>query len=80
MRRAVAYAQAVDEARRMDLTTATSQQLRTDIRQSYPFHPGIRDLYARFRENGGFQQTRALIRIMRTIVAELWQSGGAEHK
>lgn len=77
---AVAYAQAVDEARRMDLTTATSQQLRADIQQSYPFHPGIRDLYARFRENGGFQQTRALIRIMRTIVAELWQSGGAEQR
>lgn len=75
----IAYAQAVDEARRMDLTTATSQQLRTDIKQSYPFHPGIRDLYARFRENAGFQQTRALIRIMRAIVAELWQ-GSEVHR
>lgn len=76
----VAYAQAVDEARRMDLTTVASQQLRTDIRQSYPFHPGIRDLYARFRENPGFQQTRALIRIMRAIIAELWQGNDAHQR
>ena len=34
--------------------------------------PAIRDLYARFRENPGFQQTRALIRLMRIIVAGLW--------
>jgi Protein of unknown function (DUF499)/Chitobiase/beta-hexosaminidase C-terminal domain len=77
---AVAYAQVIDEARRMDLTTAAPQQVRSDIRQSYPFHPGIRDLYARFRENVGFQQTRALIRIMRTIVADLWQNGAARQQ
>ncbi|MDO9228967.1 MAG: hypothetical protein Q7U03_05305, partial [Syntrophales bacterium] len=39
--------------------------------------PAIRDLYARFKENRGFQQTRALIRIMRLIVSHLWSSGAA---
>ena len=75
-----AYAQALDDARRMDQTTASPQQLRAEIRTSYPFHPGIRDLYARFRENAGFQQTRALIRIMRIIVADLWNSGAARER
>jgi hypothetical protein len=72
-----AYAAAVDEARKMDLTTASPQHLRAEVVNAYPFHPGIRDLYARFKENPGFQQTRALIRIMRIIVADMWQVGAA---
>jgi hypothetical protein len=75
-----AYAHAVDDARRMDLTTASGPQLRAEILSSYPFHPGIRDLYARFRENPGYQQTRALIRIMRAVVSRLWQSDLARRR
>lgn len=73
-----AYAAAVNDARLLDLTTASPQTLRSEILDTYPFHPGIRDLFARFRENPGFQQTRALIRIMRIVVAQLWQSGAAK--
>ena len=75
-----AYREAVDEAKRMDLTTASPEHVRTEIIRSYPFHPGIRDLFARFRENPGFQQTRALIRIMRIVVADLWDSGAARDR
>lgn len=67
-----AYGQALRQARAMDITTASPEQFAADIESSYPFHPAIRDLYARFRENQGFQQTRALIRMMRIIVADLW--------
>lgn len=42
------------------------------LAESYPFHFAIRDLYARFRENPGFQQTRGLIRLMRVIVSRLY--------
>ena len=75
-----AYRQAVDEAKRMDLTTAPPDAMRRDVLDAYPFHPGIRDLFARFRENSGFQQTRALIRIMRCVAARLWESGDARHQ
>ena len=75
-----AYRQAVDEAKRMDLTTASPDAVRRDVVDAYPFHPGIRDLFARFRENTGFQQTRALIRIMRCVAARLWESGEAKHQ
>ena len=34
--------------------------------------PAIRDLYARFRENPGFQQTRGLIRLTRIVVSSLY--------
>ncbi|MDD4092621.1 MAG: DUF499 domain-containing protein [Smithellaceae bacterium] len=71
------YGAAVDNARKMGLSEVSPDQLKTDIRNAYPFHPAIRDLYARFKENRGFQQTRALIRIMRLIVSRLWNSGAA---
>jgi hypothetical protein len=73
-----AYGEAANQAKVMDITTASPDQLKTDIRSAYPFHPAIRDLYARFKENRGFQQTRALIRIMRTIVSDLWNVGKAK--
>lgn len=72
-----AYATAVAEAHEIDLTTVSSRQTRADVKSTYPFHPAIRDLFARFKENPNFQQTRALIRIMRGVVADLWGPGGA---
>ena len=72
------YAQAVKLAKLMDITTASPEQFAVDIEHAYPFHPAIRDLYARFKENQGFQQTRALIRIMRMVVSRLWNSGKAD--
>ncbi|MBI4028162.1 MAG: DUF499 domain-containing protein [Verrucomicrobia bacterium] len=67
-----AYADAVKAAKQMDITSASPEETARQIRESYPFHPGIRDLYARFRENPGFQQTRGLIRLMRTVVARMY--------
>jgi len=75
---AQAYANAVREAKQMDITNASAEQFATQLRDSYPFHFSIKDLYARFRENPGFQQTRGLIRFMRTVVARLWESKKAE--
>ncbi len=77
---AAAYASELERAKLMDITAASPPQLRADIAAAYPFHPAIRDLYARFRENPGFQQTRALIRIMRLAAAGLWESGAAERQ
>lgn len=73
-----AYANEIEQARLMDITTASAQQVRADIVAAYPFHPAIRDLYARFKENPAFQQTRALMRIMRLAVADLWNSDEAK--
>ena len=67
-----AYAKAVREARQMDVTNASPEQFAAQVAESYPFHPAIRDLYGRFRENQGFQQTRGLIRLMRIVVSRIW--------
>jgi hypothetical protein len=66
------YAQAVRDAKQMDITQASPEKFAQQILESYPFHPAIKDLYARFRENPGFQQTRGLIRLMRTVVSRLY--------
>lgn len=66
------YAQAIRDAKQMDVTNASPEQFARQVAVSYPFHPAIRDLYARFRENQGFQQTRGLIRLMRIVVSRIW--------
>lgn len=69
---AIAYKDEVAKAKQMGLTNISPDQLCTGIKDSYPFHPSIRDLYARFKENSGFQQTRGLIRLMRQIIAGIY--------
>lgn len=75
-----AYSQSVKDARDMDLTNANPGDTRSALLESYPFHFSLRDLYARFRENPGFQQTRALIKLMRVITARMWDSKAAENR
>lgn len=72
------YAKAVRAAKQMAITSESPEEFSQRILSSYPFHPGIRDLYARFRENPGFQQTRGLIRLMRIITSHLWKKGIAD--
>lgn len=67
------YKQAVLEAKQMGYTNLSPEQIFIGIKDSYPFHPSIRDLYARFKENPGFQQTRGLIRLMRIIISQLYR-------
>jgi predicted AAA+ superfamily ATPase len=66
------YAQAVRDAKQMDITGASPEKFDQTIKESYPFHFAIRDLYARFRENPGFQQTCGLIRLMRVVTSRLF--------
>lgn len=75
---AAGYAKAIRQAKQMSITTESPEEFAGRVTASYPFHPGIRDLYARFRENAGFQQTRALIRLMRIVASRMWKSDSAK--
>jgi hypothetical protein len=77
---AVAYAESVKKAKQMELTAATPESFASEIRNSYPFHFSLRDLYGRFKENPNFQQTRGFLRMMRSITANLWESKRAESR
>lgn len=74
---ALAYSKALKDAKQMDVTNVSPEKFAVQIRESYPFHPSIKDLYARFKENPGFQQTRGLIKLMRILVSRMWDSGRA---
>jgi hypothetical protein len=72
-----AYAKSVKEAKEMDVTNESPDSYVAQLVESYPFHFSMRDLYARFKENPGFQQTRGLIRLLRTVVANLYDTDRA---
>jgi len=55
---ALSYRAKVEEAKNLGFTTYNPDKIFTGIKEAYPFHPSIRELYERFRENQNFQQTR----------------------
>jgi hypothetical protein len=71
---AAAYRDALREANKMGLTTTSPESLHARIVDSYPFHPDLRELVGKFKENEGFQQTRGVIRLMQMVVSDLWNS------
>ena len=73
---AEAYGKSLKDAGQMNLTSLSPEKFSQQIVDDYPFHPGIKDLYIRFRQNRNFQQTRDLIRLMRKIVYSLYAEGG----
>jgi len=48
------------------------QQIREEILASYPFHFSTKHLIGTFNDNPGFQKTRDVIRLMATVVREIW--------
>ncbi|MBN8209372.1 DUF499 domain-containing protein [Bacillus sp. NTK071] len=74
------YKEAVKESKQMSHTNYSPEQIFTGIKDSYPFHPSIKDLFARFKENQGFQQTRGFIRLTRIMVKHLYQGNESRAK
>ncbi|MFC7410247.1 DUF499 domain-containing protein [Hydrogenophaga atypica] len=74
---AEAYREALREAVQMGLTATSPETLFTRVLDAYPFHPDLRELVGKFKENEGFQQTRGVIRLMQMVVSNLWNSGKA---
>jgi hypothetical protein len=73
---AQAYVAALQKAKRVDTIPTTPETFVERIRETYPFHPSIRDIVARFSENRGYQKTRALIRLLRLAVRGALASEG----
>lgn len=76
---AAAYRDALRDAAKMQLTTTAPESLYARVVDSYPFHPDLRELVGKFKENDGFQQTRGVIRLMQMVVSHLWNSGKSAH-
>lgn len=73
---ATEYKNAVNKAKKMNYTGIDANSIFNGICQVYPFHPCIKDLFARFKENNNFQQTRGFIRLTRLMVRSLFANEG----
>jgi len=71
---AKAYSEALGQAEKTGLTTTKPETLYARFLDSYPFHPDLRELVGKFKENEGFQQTRGVIRLMQMVVSDIWKS------
>jgi len=67
------YKASLAEAKQMGLTNFDPNTLYSEITANYPFHPSFIDLYNRFKENEGFQQTRGVIRLVRSMLRDIYE-------
>ncbi len=74
------FKKSLEIAKKLQLTNDSPERLFSKLQTSYPFHPSVKELYERFKENSGFQQTRGIIRLMRAIIADLWENHSIEDK
>ncbi len=74
-----AYAEAYKTAVQQAAIPPLFEGWAAQIADTYPFHPGMQDLFARFRENPGFQQTRETLRLARRMVAAVWEDTTRSH-
>jgi predicted AAA+ superfamily ATPase len=60
---------------RMELPAYAAQSdYKEKIRKSYPFHPELIDVFRiRWASNHAFQRTRGVLRLLASIVADVWQ-------
>ena len=70
------YAAALQTAIQQGAVPNSYDRWAADVTASYPFPPGLHELFARFRENKDFQQTREMLRLAQRMVAGAW-SGNA---
>lgn len=71
------YAKELETAKQAGINILAPHSIKEEIKKSYPFHPCIKELYARFSQNQNFQQTRGVIRLMKKIVADLFNTNKA---
>lgn len=68
-----AYANAISEAEKAKSIGKSAEQIAAEIHASYPFHPGLKDVIAMFKENESFRQTRGLMRFVSRILKSVWE-------
>jgi len=57
---------------------ATRMEYRDRLRKSYPFHPELIDMFRiRWASHHDFQRTRGVLRLLASIVADLWKRQGS---
>lgn len=71
---AQSFSKAVENAQRSKTidNQKTPEQIELEITQTYPFHPQMKHIFALFKENKDFQQTRGLMELTSRLVKSVW--------
>ncbi|MFZ1101288.1 MAG: DUF499 domain-containing protein [Hyphomicrobiaceae bacterium] len=71
------YASALRTAIQQGIVPESYERWAQEVAAAYPFHPGLHELFARFRENEDFQQTRGTLRLAQRMVSGAWAGKAA---
>ena len=68
------YAKCIEQAQKSRTIDQqkTPEQLAMEVEQTYPFHPQMKNLFALFKENKEFQQTRGLMELASRLLNSVW--------
>jgi hypothetical protein len=71
---AESFGKAVEQAQKSKTidTQKTPEQITLEVSQTYPFHPQMKHLFALFKENKEFQQTRGLMELASRLLKSVW--------
>ncbi len=68
------FARATESAQRSKTieNQKTPEQIALEVTQTYPFHPQMKHIFALFKENKEFQQTRGLMELTSRLIKSVW--------
>jgi hypothetical protein len=68
------YAKCIEQAQKSRTIDQqkTPEQIAMEVEQTYPFHPQMKHLFALFKENKEFQQTRGLMELASRLLNSVW--------
>lgn len=66
------FGAAISEAQRGRSIGMPQEQIAEGVRNSYPFHPSIKDVIALFKNNESFRQTRGLMQFVAGMIRSVW--------
>lgn len=71
---AESFGKSVEQAQKSKTidTQKTPEQITLEVSQTYPFHPQMKHLFALFKENKEFQQTRGLMELASRLLKSVW--------
>jgi hypothetical protein len=71
---AESFGKAIEQAQKSKTidNQKTPEQITLEVAQTYPFHPQMKHLFALFKENKEFQQTRGLMELASRLLRSVW--------
>ncbi len=69
---ATAYGRALEEAAQANTASRSAEAISDEIVQTYPFHPRLKSVFALFKENENFKQTRGLLELVSRLLQSVW--------